>query len=138
MSLVLSGNAPAFYATDTATTATAGVTTKVVFDTTVFNVENAFDGTKFQPLVAGYYQINLSVNTGVNTVAGAISTSIYKTGSAYSTVSSYQGGGFTVGAQITAVVYLNGSTDYVEAYARNGANANLGAAYFSGCLIRGV
>lgn len=127
---------PAFAATDTSTTATAATATKIVFDTTVFDTATAFDGTKFQPLVAGYYQINLLVNLGVNTVAGPITATVYKNGSAYLGSSTYQGGGYTTNAQVAVVIYFNGSTDYVEAYGRNGANANLGGAAFSGCLLR--
>jgi hypothetical protein len=133
----VAGNGPAFAATDTSTTATAGVTTKIIFDTEVFDTNNAFDGTKFQPTVAGYYQINGILENGNAGSAGGISISVYINGSAVRSSSSAILAGFSsLAAVMSTLVYLNGSTDYLEFFGRNSSNANLGAASVSAFLAR--
>lgn len=135
----VAGTGPAFAASDTATTATSSTNTKIVFDTELFDTDNAFDGTKFQPTVAGYYSVSLRVvNTG-NTNVGFISAIIYKNGSVLiSSLNStgYYPAGSQVAPQFTALVYLNGSTDYIEFYGNNNGNANIGLAYATGYLVR--
>jgi hypothetical protein len=115
--------------------------TKVQFNNETFDTANAFDSTtnyRFQPLIAGYYQINgISVFSIVAT--GISQNAIYKNGSAFqygpaSTTST--------GSIVSAVVYLNGSTDYLElwAYQSSGISATLLTTstqnQFSGSLIR--
>jgi hypothetical protein len=127
---------PAFSASDTATTATTGTITKIVFDTEIFDTNSAFDGTTFTPQVAGYYQVNCYTITGVNTLSSSCSVYIYKNGTAYQTNTTVCVAGFSGGSQLSTVVYMNGSTDYLEVYGRNAANANLGVSTFSACLVR--
>ena len=130
-------NGPAFSATDTATTATASVTTKVVFDTTVFNLGSAFDGTKFQPAVAGYYQVNASVKAGNATNASVLAVYVYKNGASQIANQFWVGAGWSgTTALASELIYMNGSTDYLEVYGNNATNANLGAATFSAFLAR--
>lgn len=131
-----SGNGPVFRATDTATTATAGVATLIAFDTTEFDTDSAWDGSKFQPLVAGYYEINATVTNGVNTNLGSTTVSIYKNGSSYAATTVYYGAAYVVRPGVATIVYLNGSTDYIQIYGTNVSNANLGIASVSGCLVR--
>jgi hypothetical protein len=133
----VAGRGPAFSATDAATTATAGVTTKIIFDTEVFDTNSAFDGTKFQPTVAGYYQINGILEAGGSGSSGGISISVYINGAAVRTSSSAILAGFSsLAAVMSTLVYLNGSTDYLEFFGRNSSNANLGAASVSAFLAR--
>jgi len=129
---------PAFAATDTATTATAGVTTKVVFDTTLFDTASAFDGSKFQPLVAGYYQVNLIITATQLSTGSTMQSIIYKNGSTYIGVANYCLNGFTPSVCVSTLLYLNGSTDYIEAYGRNAGTANFGVANFSASFVRGA
>lgn len=131
-----SGNGPAFRATDTATTATAGVATLIAFDTTEFDTASAWDGSKFQPLVAGYYQINATVTNGVNTNIGSVALAIYKNGASYLISTAYYGAANVIRPSTSTLVYLNGSTDYIQIYGTNIGNANLGIASVSGCLVR--
>lgn len=89
---------------------TSGVTAVVRIDTEDFDTNSCFNtGTyRFQPNVPGYYDL-----IGVAYVSGTITSMasyIYKNGSLYA-VSSVNGGG---GVQVSAKMYLNGSTDYAD------------------------
>ena len=131
-------NGPAFGASDAATTATAGVTTLIVFDTEIFDTDNAFNGSRFQPLVAGYYQVNGAVSNSGNASASSVSVSLQKNGTGYVSSVGYYGAAYSVRPNVATIVYLNGSTDYVELYGLNNGNANLSTAYFSASLVRGA
>ena len=132
------GGVPAFAASDAATTATAGVTTLIVFDTEIFDTDNAFNGSRFQPLVAGYYQVNGAVSNSGNASASSVSVSLQKNGTGYVSSVGYYGAAYSVRPNVATIVYLNGSTDYVELYGLNNGNANLSTAYFSASLVRGA
>ena len=110
--------APAFSAYNSANqTITSSTWTKVQCNTKEFDTASAFDNAtnyRFTPLVAGYYQVNAMVTaTGSGTTAAC--SAIYKNGSA----TKY--GAFVTstapGCPASALVYLNGSTDYIEMYA---------------------
>lgn len=106
---------------------TSGVAVKVQFDTEDYDVAGVYDNTtnyRFQPTVAGRYQINASVNiasSSLNSLRSARSV-IYKNGSALK-----NGGYFltttatvvnTFQCSVNMVIELNGTTDYIEIYAR--------------------
>jgi len=127
--VMVSGNMPAFsaYLSANQTGISQNTWTKVTLNTKEFDTANCFDATtnyRFTPNVAGYYQINFLLLASSTTAYGsAVGGSIYKNGSRYksSTVNLLGGSaGSTplneVGTQVSAVVYLNGSTDYVEFY----------------------
>jgi hypothetical protein len=91
--------------------------TKVQLNTETFDTANAFDSTtnyRFTPLVAGYYQVNFSLS-GSN-AAYQLSPAIYKNGSAYLYTGIPTGTGNGNLASGSCVIYLNGSTDYIEFY----------------------
>jgi len=112
-----SGAAPTFRAYRSGSqTISAATTTKVAFNAENFDTNNNYDPTtnfRFTPTVAGYYQVNSTV--GFTTGAGQIS--IFKNGSRYLTgvevTYNVSLGGHI---PINDLVYLNGSTDYVEIY----------------------
>lgn len=117
---------PAFSAYQAAanTTLNHNVFQKVVLNSEVFDTANAFDATtnyRFQPQVAGWYQVNAMVD-----YAGTIgrvyyfTTIIYKNGSqfAISQNSFTLGNGSSMNVTLPKLIYLNGSTDYLELYAR--------------------
>jgi hypothetical protein len=131
-------NGPAFGASDAATTATAGVATLISFDTEIFDTDNAFNGSRFQPLVAGYYQVNGSASNSGNASASSMNIAVYKNGSAYASAVTYYGAAFAVRPNVSTIVYLNGSTDYIELYGLNNGNANFSSAFFSASLVRGA
>lgn len=132
----LIGNGPAFSATDTTTTSSSGATVQIVFDTELFDTANAFDGTTFQPLVAGYYQVNVSVYLGVNTLLGSCTATLRKNGATLATSTVGNPAGFGSTATISEVVVMNGTTDTLDVQARNAANANIGVARFSAAYVR--
>jgi hypothetical protein len=129
-------SAPAFSAYKSATQSlSSGTFTKITFDTEEFDTNNNFASSRFTPTVAGYYQITGVVNnsTGTQTVA-----TIYKNGSIFKNGTN----GSLYSSVATALIYLNGSTDYVELYGYFGTGTSTGSGaeqtYFQGCLLRGA
>jgi len=146
VNLAALGNGPAFSAYPSADqTPSASTWTKVSpIDTEYFDTNNNFASSRFTPTVAGYYMIiaQLGLDYGGSYNAGVIGAAIYKNGSLYawnrntSGVTAYLFGIITC----TTLVYLNGSTDYIEMYGYN-ANASPvfkagGQTLFSGYLAR--
>tara|TARA_R110000823_G_scaffold49220_1_gene124492 strand:+ start:727 stop:1275 length:549 start_codon:yes stop_codon:yes gene_type:complete len=137
---------PAFSAYKTSTQSiSTGVATKVTFDTEEFDTNSCFASSTFTPPVAGYYQINgtcyLTVGSGTS---GSYFSQIYKNGVAL------KQGGFSSSAagenqsSVNSIIYFNGSTDYIEIYARvvgttpsiyGDANGRL-YTYFNGAMVR--
>ena len=139
-------NGPAFSATISSDqTVSSGVWTKMQFNTEQFDTNSNFDSStnyRFTPTVAGYYQVNLTTTGGTTASYQSVQTSIYKNGSAYCSANWYLSGNYIWGgaSTATAVIYFNGSTDYVEGYiflAGSGTlSASSNACRFSGALIR--
>jgi len=136
------GTGPAFSAYSNATqTTTSNVWTKITFQVEEYDTNSNFDSTtnsRFTPTVAGYYQINGSYysNGGPSRCAVAV----YKNGSSYKLVDTVA---TTYGILISSLVYLNGSSDYVEIYMNNvtggiGVLADSTRTYFSGSMVRGA
>lgn len=139
---------PAFSAYQgTSQTLTSTVYTKIALNTERFDTNNNFDSTtnyRFTPTVAGYYQINYEVyGTTTSTITSFVGA-LYKNGSVYeyniintlNNSQAYSG---------SSLVFMNGSTDYLELYisvAGAGtltASAASGATNFmSGSLVRGA
>ena len=99
----------------TAQSIPANTLTKINFDTVEFDTTEAFDidNNRFQPEVAGYYE----VNCGCGVEAGAVQnfTSIFKNGIEYRRSTTSNEGGNT---RLSTLVHLNGTTDYVEGFVR--------------------
>lgn len=132
-------NGPAFFAYLNQTQSiTANTYTKVQLNGELFDTASAFDTStyKFTPQVAGYYQVNAQAASLTVSYSGDNLVAIYKNGTAY--VSGYVG---TYGIpNISQLVYLNGSTDYLELYVVLGTSQNITASsrytYLSGALVR--
>lgn len=123
-----------------------GVFTKLPFDTITFDTDSFFDNTtnyRFQPTIAGYYQIvvnaYISFSSSGSTVPHVL---IYKNGSEHTRVGQIHNSASIYGPiNMTDLVYLNGSTDYVEGYVfYNSASSRVlfGSNYtfMSGVLVR--
>jgi hypothetical protein len=101
---------------------------------------------RFTPTVAGYYMVyaffewqGYGIDTGRDIY-------IYKNGSAYRRGQQFSGTGGNSQCEVSGIVYLNGSTDYIEIYGiqasgvtlsvynGNGQNYNC----FEACLLRGA
>jgi hypothetical protein len=138
------GTGPAFSVFRTAAQSiSAGTLTKVQFETENFDTNSNYDNItnyRFTPTVAGYYQVNLSINFASN--SGQLLVSIYKNGSrgvgGEGQIIATLSGGTIVNC--SNIVYMNGSTDYLEGYAFSGAanSFNTGAnnTFFSGAMVR--
>lgn len=152
----VAGNGPAFAATGLLTNqaVTSATLTKVQLPNKLFDTSNAFDSStnyRFQPTVAGYYQINAVVrpvgNAGTMVICYA---ELYKNG-----ISHVRGNEFTYTSNnslqqvsVSGLVYLNGSSDYLELFARvDGTNVSFsntptatgsrgGCCWMDACLIR--
>lgn len=124
-----SGAAPAFSAYSTALTSTSTATwTKVTFNTEEFDTNSNFASNRFTPTVAGYYQVNTCIS-GPSSSTGIIAVNIYKNGASFkigNAISNITVGTYVVAA---ALIYCNGSTDYIEVYAiqSTGGTANVGS-----------
>jgi hypothetical protein len=140
--------APAFsaYLPTSNQSVTTNVATKVTLSAKTFDTNNNFDSTtnyRFTPTVAGYYQISGQVYCNSGASSTSIISYIYKNGTEYcrNQLAGTFGQG---GTSVSAIVYLNGSTDYVELYGLNASSttpifsfgSNL--TYFSGSLMRGA
>ena len=146
--VMVSGNMPAFSATASANqTITNATNTKIQFNTKTFDTASAFDNTtnyRFTPLVAGYYQVTGTVQMQSN-ATGPVYLFLYKNGSSYTTLSSFANSvtlnNVTCGSLL---MYLNGSTDYIELYVSQSSGTSLtlygtaatGTNQFSAALVR--
>ena len=137
----LQASVPAFSAYQTTVQALAATTlTKLIYQVKEFDLTNAFDivtNNRFQPLVAGYYQVNgVAQVSSVSTILLAL----YKNGLLH------RYGTFTATATnnpltgVSALVFLNGSSDYIELFATvsvAGNTSNIApASYFQAVLVR--
>lgn len=137
----LAGTGPAFSAYQSSTQSNFTTPTKVSLQTEEYDTANCFDSTtnyRFTPNIAGYYQFNASVQFNGSTQGGALF--IYKNGSSVKQ-SNYNPATVTdPGVNLSALIYLNGTTDYVELYASSATSVNLKASsfqtYFNGFLAR--
>jgi hypothetical protein len=123
---------------------TNNVFTKLQINTELFDTNSCYDNStnyRFTPTVAGYYQVNAAAKP---TTDASLFTVLYKNGSIL-----YYGSGSTAGIDVggvrngsvlSALVYLNGSTDYVEFYAISGNNISITGSstqtYFSASMVR--
>ena len=137
--VMVSGNMPAFSAyKSSAQTLSASTVTKITLQTKEFDTANCFDNStnyRFTPNVAGYYQV--SANFAINTVASNLQAFIFKNGSQFKASTNPSNGG---ACGLSALIYLNGSTDYVEFYGfstlSNGVSTGADQTYFQAILVR--
>ena len=135
-------NGPAFSAfAGSATTIPNNVTTKVLFNTEEYDTNNNFASSTFTPTIAGYYFINSTINTSIY-ISGNARLFIFKNGSTFKSGVQSGNSGNQAGLSVSALIYMNGTTDYLEIYAYQavGSSANAVAAsdvtYFQGYLAR--
>jgi hypothetical protein len=119
--------------------------TKIQVNTELFDTNTNYDPTtnyRFTPTVAGYYQVNASASFS-GTASNFASVNIYKNGSPYAQ-GAISPNNTTFGgvSTVSDLVYLNGSTDYVEVYAAQFSGSALTLQttshnnYFSASLAR--
>jgi hypothetical protein len=123
--VMVSGNMPAFRAVLSGNQTIAyNTVTKLTLNSELIDTNNCYDPTtnyRFTPTVAGYYQVSLQVLAGGTALRDYIFYSyIYKNGSVNSNSTNgvslvYGSGGDNTVASST-LVFMNGTTDYLEAY----------------------
>ena len=139
-------NGPAFSAYNgSAQSLSNAANTKVQFPTEEFDTNSNYDNAtnyRFTPTVAGYYQITAFVATA--NANNSFQISIWKNGSGFKNGAQAGGGSYIFGSSVTALIYFNGSTDYVEVYAYQNSgsaqntNASQSNVYFQGAMVRGA
>ena len=126
---------PAFRVYPTASASTASSTwTKIALNAITFDADANFDTTnyKFQPTVAGYYFFGWTADLGGSFTLAI--TQLYKNGTGYSRAAGVSVAHNEIYSTGTALVYLNGTSDYVELYAYTALSSGAGTIY-GGALI---
>jgi hypothetical protein len=144
----VAGNGPAFSAyIASQQTLSSGVATKMQCATEEFDTASCYDNTtnyRFTPNIAGYYQVNGEYDLQSGSPTRAL-ISIWKNGSEFKRGNdlSVSSGNLSNGAGsvVSALVYLNGTTDYIELYAFYGSGGvlvggNQTQCYFQAFLAR--
>ena len=122
--------------------------TKITYDTEEYDTNSNFASSRFTPTVAGYYLFtarNQFIADG--TAMAEVNSAFWKNGAIAKTGTyKYQPAALTAqfGSTTSAVIYCNGSTDYVECYVRTdgstlyvyGAAGAAPYTYFQGILMR--
>lgn len=107
-----------FSALASATTLTAGAFTKIAFSIEDFDPAGEYDATtnyRYTPQKAGKYYVSGMVQANLVNSGKIIFTAIFKNGSRIKQVGDVLGSTFK-SAECTALVDMNGTTDYVEMY----------------------
>lgn len=113
--------------------------TKGQFDTEVLDSDGCYDPStnyRFTPTVNGIYAI--TIRGGITITDQKLHyVAIYKNGSSIASVNMAGSGTVTARPQLSLLVSLNGSTDYVEGYLwhNNGSDSTAGDIWFEGWLI---
>jgi len=136
----VSGNQPAFSAyQSSAQTLSTATFTKIQYQTEEFDTASAYDNAtnyRFTPQVAGYYQVVGAVQFGSATTCAV---RIYKNGSNLKQVFNSVTSSVSTGCG-TALIYMNGSTDYIEIFAYLGAGqaltADVTTTFFQATMVR--
>jgi hypothetical protein len=142
VSLASLGNGPAFSAyQNSATSLTNNTQTKLLFGVEQFDTNSNFASSTFTPGVAGYYQVNGKAAFSTNTTNSRW-VSLYKNGSKVADIAWTVGNG-TNFAECggSYLIYMNGTTDYLELYAYQNSGSTLTtdggiSTYFSASLVR--
>jgi len=122
-------NAPAFFAYPTSNQNFLNNTgTKIVYDQELFDTASCYDPTtnyRFTPNVAGYYHVTASINFSANTTQTRFIT-IYKNGSGINGQAITQATGPNyINVMTSVLVQMNGTTDYLEAFANQNSGSTL-------------
>ena len=144
--VMVSGNMPAFSAyLSSNQIVTNSTITKVTFNTKEFDTNSNYDSTtnyRFTPTIAGYYQVNLTLDLSGSGSPSRFIGFIYKNGSEFKRPFDIQSSAVGNGFSGSQIIYMNGSTDYIESYVyitavstptvASGANLS----YFQASLVR--
>jgi len=115
-SLMVNGPAFSAYAT-TAPTIANNTSTKIVFDAEQFDTDSCYNTSlyRFTPNITGYYFITITLAFNA-TATNVFSPIIYKNGAQDFASQTINAGSQYPSATTAKLIYMNGSTDYLEAY----------------------
>ena len=133
---VLAGPAFASYAPGTQSVSLNTYTT-LILNNEYFDTANAFSTSnyRFSPQVAGYYSFQFACNSTQTT--GILFTDLRKNGSRVGISSLTTGTGYEAATAGASLVYMNGSTDYVELQVYSSVAMTVReSTYLSGVLVR--
>jgi len=146
--VMVSGNMPLFRVfPSTIQTINHNTLTKINWGSETYDTANCFASDKFTPNVAGYYQLNILIDMGITNGRNYyFQPKIYKNGSLFANAEPewYATGNSSqrTNTSWADIVYLNGSSDYVEIYlyaydyTASSTVTVRGESSFSGCLVR--
>ena len=147
VTLAALGNGPAFSVTKSGSqTITSGVFTTITYDIVQFDTNSNFASNRFTPTVAGYYQINGSIYVASTLTVTRVIPQLSKNGGGirFGTDASQRDGVSEMRAFVGAVVYMNGTTDYLTlvGYATGTGTLSFGSSAdnncFNGAMVRGA
>jgi hypothetical protein len=139
----VAGNGPAFSAWQSTdqTGLSSNTYTKCNFQTEEYDTNSNFASSRFTPTVAGYYQVNWGSDILATGGGTGFMAALYKNGTLEKS-----GSGIWIGSATevqvvgSALIYCNGSTDYIEIYGYFVVGQNTDArqvcTYFNGSLVR--
>ena len=147
--MMVSGNMPAFSAyANTSQTVSVNTFTKVTLANKDFDTNNNFASSRFTPTVAGYYQFNATLHIEGGTTTTQFILVIAKNASIVprlidTSPSATLASNTLASFSASSLIYMNGSTDYVELYGYyNGGTCTFSGtstyqySYLSGSLVR--
>ena len=127
--------------------------TKVAYNVSVFDTNSNYStaNARFTPTVAGYYEVNCMASSSI-VLTSLVQLFIYKNGAVYQNVFTEYNGGSPITGHTdftfngSSLVYLNGSSDYIEIYANasngggsstiNGYASRPDVNFFNAVLVR--
>lgn len=105
-----------------------GTNVKIQFQLEEFDTASCFDNAtnyRFTPTVAGYYQVNAQIAWQPG-AAGSLIINLYKNGTEFKRGTRSAGNSTTqTNVAISTLIYMNGSTDYIEVYGLHTLGSNL-------------
>jgi len=124
-----------------AQTVSTGVTTLLTWSTEIFDTDNEFASNRFTPQKAGYYQVNLATQCSTVPLNGFCQAILYKNGS-IEVLNSVNSPVLNdeVFTEVSSVIFMNGSTDYIEGYVYSDSatiSGSIPSVFFNGKLILG-
>jgi hypothetical protein len=146
--LMVSGNMPAFSAFRFGAyqAFSQNTFTKAAIQSEVFDTNNCYDSTtnyRFTPTVAGYYQVTGYIGIQNSSTYTRAIVSIYKNGAEYTRSDFNQSTITYMSVPFSGLIYMNGTTDYIEVYVYSNAsapNVDYGSApyasLFSAAMVR--
>ena len=110
--------------------------TKILIDTISFNTESVIDiaNSRIIPNLPGYYVVMGSVGASDVPDGRLVNAMIHKNGvwASYGTID-HQGGAGRSSSSVSDLIYMNGTTDYLELFAHNSHSSAL-ALYMGGSI----